>query len=88
MGYSLEDNDDAFIMKINDLAIPLWFTSFSFSRTTKDKITALTKVGDFIYAFITTGYDEMDSSYKSDQLYKKAYTAFLKVSAANGMLIE
>lgn len=33
MGYPLTNSADAFLMKINDVAVPIWFTSFSLSRS-------------------------------------------------------
>lgn len=54
MGYPNANGNDAFMMKLNDLAIPVWYTTFSLSKVVDDSITALTKAGDFIYAFIIT----------------------------------
>lgn len=52
MGYQNTNTDDAFLMKLNEVAIPVWYTSFSLARDVPDSITALTKVGDYIYAFL------------------------------------
>jgi len=52
MGYPNTNSDDAFLMKLNEVAIPIWYTSFSLARDIPDSITALTKVNGYIYAFL------------------------------------
>lgn len=44
MKYPYENQADAFLMKINDVAIPQWYTIFSISRTEDDAITAVASV--------------------------------------------
>jgi hypothetical protein len=44
MEYPYKSNDDAFLMMINDVAIPIWFTSVSLSNDQDDAITAMTTV--------------------------------------------
>ena len=73
MQYSYLNTDDTYLMKLNDVAIPIWFTTFSLSRSSADKITTLTKISDYIYCFMNTGGN---------------YNAFLKVDATNGILLE
>jgi len=73
MQYPYLNTDDAYLMKLNDVAIPIWFTTFSLSRTSTEAITALTKIGDYIYCFMNTADN---------------YNAFLKVDATNGILLE
>jgi len=73
MQYPYLNTDDAYLMKLNDVAIPIWFTTFSLSRTSTEAITALTKISDYIYCFMNTADN---------------YNAFLKVDATNGILLE
>jgi hypothetical protein len=69
MKYPYDNEDDGFLMKVNDVGIPVWFSTFSLSRESNDKITAMTKLGDYIYAFLTSN-DFEDSAYYIDQLYR------------------
>lgn len=57
MNYPYANNADAFLMKINDVAIPQWFTIFSLSRDLDDAITAVASVNgqQYAYAFLTSG---------------------------------
>lgn len=73
MGHPTEQTANAFVMKLNDLAIPVWFTTFDLSRTYDDTITAITKVNKYIYAYLVT----------ADQ----SQSAFLKIDYTNGMLL-
>jgi hypothetical protein len=79
MQYPFLNSDDAYILHINDLAMPQWFTTFSISRTYPDAITAITLTSQgYLYAFMTT----MESDYSIRQ------SAILKVRSKDGMLVE
>lgn len=85
MEYPYKTDDDAFLMMINNVAIPVWFTSLSLSNQEDDAITAMTVVSitpsavtyTYIYAFLTT----LDTDFTQRQ------SAFLKVDASNGLVI-
>ena len=80
MKYPYENQMDAFLMKINDVAIPQWYTIFSLSRVEDDAITTVTAVNgqDYAYCYLTTN----PGSYS----FSSRQNAILKVDLSNGLL--
>lgn len=80
MNYPYLNQADAFLLKINDVAIPQWFTIFSLSREYDDAITAISAVNgqQYGYAYLTS--DPLGWDYRTRQ------SAILKINLYDGLM--